>query len=291
MRDFYAPTGAVPLDQADGLRRLFAAGTAPGLRVLPLVANPHVAFSGIVLDRLAAQLALQGRQVLVVDAGGQSPQPGEMAWVELSMCVERVAPNVAYLPARGLPLAFVDTRGSAAHLLQALAEAVPEADVVLLHAEASDLARVLGRQAARPLLLGADHTESIKHAYAGAKLLARRCGLMTFDLLLATAMQCPRGAAIAGSVADCLDGFIGALLHRWAFVDPAATPADPGDASGQGDTPLHQLLAAQLALEGGPPAGPGSALPARPPAPAPVPATVPAPRAARHTTQNMNRQA
>ncbi len=247
MRDFYATSSGAPLDQADGLRRLFA---GPRQRVLPLVANPHVAFSGVVLDRLAAVLAAQGRQVLVVDASAGAPAPHELALLDLAACIERLSPRVSYLPARGLPLAHVDTRGSAAAFIEALQHAAPLADVLLLHADASDLARLLMQRSARPLLIGADHPESIKHAYASCKLLARRLGLMTFDLLLAAAPSSPRAQGIAASLAHCADGFLGALLHGWALVDPAGDPEDAADEA------MSRLLAAQLALDDTPmPAG------------------------------------
>jgi hypothetical protein len=250
--NFYPPSAAMPLDQADGLRRLFA-----GRRqvLLPLVANPHVAFSGVVLDRLASVLATAfQRKVLVVDAASTSPQPPELAALDLGACIEPVAPRVGYLPARGLPLAHVDTRGTAWGLVDALTRAAPEADVLLLHADATDLARIFRRRAARPVLLGADHPESIKHAYAGAKLLAQRCQLLSFDLLLAAPEQSPRAAAIASSVAGCAEGFLGACLCHWALVDPAADPHEPADAA------LHTLLATQLALDASAPA-PGAFAP------------------------------
>ena len=165
MRDFYLPTRPGPLDQADGLRRLFAGRRR---HVLPLVANPHVPFAGLALDRLAALLAAQGREVLVVDAGATSPPPHELARVDLAACVERVSPRVSYLPARGLPLSYIDTRGSADGFIDAVQLAAPHAEVLLLHAEGPELARVFRRRAARPVLLGADHPESIKHAYANS---------------------------------------------------------------------------------------------------------------------------
>lgn len=241
MRDFYASSRPMPLDQADGLRRLFAGRRCV---LLPLAANPHVAFSGSVLDRLAATLAAHGRRVLVVDAGAGAPLPPELARVDLAACIETVAPRVSYLPARGLPLAHVDTRGSAAGFIDALQYAAPDADVLLLHADGADLARLLKRRAVRPVLLAADHPESVKHAYANAKLLAGRCGLMTFDLLLAAAPTSPRLAAIADSLAGCADRFLGAVLRGHAVVDPAGDPAEPADAG------LAALLAGQLALDG-----------------------------------------
>jgi flagellar biosynthesis protein FlhG len=254
MHGFYAGTGLAPLDQADGLRRLFGGGRR---RIVPLVANPHVAFTSVVLERATAALGAQAQHVLLVDAADNAPPPHELAPVNLASCVERLSAEVSYLAARGLPRAFVDTRGSAAALLDALVDAAPEAEVLLVHAGASDLARLLGRRPVRPVLLGADAPESIKHAYAGLKLLAQRCGLLTFDLLLAAPPSSRRLAAIADSLARCADGFLGALLQDWAVVDPAS---DVRDAVAPA---LARLLSAQLALgEAAVPAAP-PAMPAR----------------------------
>lgn len=239
MRDFYAPSAPMPLDQAHGLRRLFA-GTRQ--RIVPLAANPHVAFSGVLLDHATAALAGSGRRVLVVDAADSSPAPHEMAMLDLGACIETLSPQVGYLAARGLPLAHVDTRGCSSSFLDALAQAAPKADVILLHANASDLARMFMRRSARPVLLGSDHPESIKHAYATCKLLAQRCGLMTFDLLLAADPSSRRITSIASSLAGCADGFLGAVLHDWAVVDPASPPGAGNDAA------LERLLAAQMTL-------------------------------------------
>ena len=234
------PASRAPLDQADGLRRLFA---GRGCRVLALVANPHVAFGGLVLDRVAAVLAALGREVLVVDAADSSPAAHELARLDLAAGIERVAPRVAYLPARGLPLAHVDTRGSSAAFIDALQAAAPDAEVLLLHADAADLARLLKRRALRPLLLGADHPESIKHAYASCKLLVQRCSLMSYDLLLAASKLSPRATDIAASLGSCADGFLGAALRGWALIDPAGDPAETAD------EPLARLLDAQLDID------------------------------------------
>jgi flagellar biosynthesis protein FlhG len=243
MTDFEPSSPPLPLDQADGLRRLFG-----GRRrvVLPLVADPHVGFGGVVLDRLAQALSAQGRHVLVVDAATGSPPPAELAAVDLALCIETLAPRVDYLAAGGLATAYVDTRGCAEGLIAAVQHAHPAADVVLLHADASDLARILKRRAARPMLLGADHPDSIKHAYAGAKLLATRCGLLTFDLLLAMPARSPRAAAIVQSLAGCAETFLGALLVHHARIDP--TDSASADAADRSDE-LARLLAAQLALD------------------------------------------
>ena len=54
MRDSAFPSQPMPLDQADGLRRMFAARR---LRVVAVASNPHVAFSGVLLERLTADVA------------------------------------------------------------------------------------------------------------------------------------------------------------------------------------------------------------------------------------------
>ena len=238
MRDFYAASAPVPLDQAQGLRRRFSGRTR---QVIGLAANPHVAFGAIVLDRIAATLACLGRQVLVVDAAASAPLPHEFAHLELAAGVEPMMPGVAYLPARGLPLAYVDTRGSAARFIDALFDAAPSTDVLLLHAEPGELARALMRRAVRPLVMAADHPESLKHAYAACKLLSQRTGLATFDLLLSASTRSPRVQSIVTSLSGCADSFLGVLLHQWALVDPAGT--EPA-----GDEALTRLLAAQLAM-------------------------------------------
>lgn len=261
MRDFYANSAAAPLDQAEGLRQLFAARAGRPRQVLPMVANPHVPFAATVLDRAAAALCALGRQVLVVDAAESAPQAHELSGIDLAAGLEPMRPGVAYLPARGLPLQYVDTRGSAARFVEALLDAVPSADVVLLHAEATDLARLVARRAVRPLLLAADHPESLKHAYAGCKLLMQRTGLATYDLLLAARAGSPRIASIVASLRGCTDRFLGALLRHWALVDPAA--ADCAAERGALDHGLAELLAAQLGLGGAGSDDPGfTALPA-----------------------------
>jgi flagellar biosynthesis protein FlhG len=239
MRDFYAASSPVPLDQADGLRRMFAGQRR---HLLALAANPHVPFAGVLLDRVAQCFAAGEREVLVVDAADGAPDPHELARLDLAAGIERIGERVSYLPARGLPLAHVDTRGSATGFIDALHAAAPGTEVFVVHAEGSDLARMLMRRAARPVLVGADHPESIKHAYAMAKLLARRTGLATFDLLLAAAAHSPRADAIAASLGNCIENFLGGLLHDWTILDPADAALDePG---------LSRLLAAQLALDG-----------------------------------------
>lgn len=247
MRDFYAPPASGPLDQADGLRRLFGGRRQ---RVVALAANPHVKSSGVALERLASAFVARGRSVLVVDAADDAPRPADIARVDLSLAVERLSGSVSYLAARDLPLDYVDTRGTAGGFLDALTTAAPEADTIVLHANPSQLARVFMRRAARPVLLAGDHPDSVKHAYAACKLFARRCTLLTFDLLLVADPAGRRLPAIVGSLAGCADNFLGALLREWAIVDPGVqVTAAPDDS-------LLELADAQLAIDDTEPAPP-----------------------------------
>ena len=227
MFDFYASRPA-PLDQADGLRRLFAGSRAGHVA---LVANARVPFAGVLLERLTAAFTALGRRTLVVDAADTSPAPHEMSALDLGACIEPLSPEVSYLAARGLPLRHVDTRGCAGRLLDALADAAPRADVIVVHAGAGDLARLFMRRPVRPVLMAADHPASVTDAYASLKRLAQRHGLMSFDLLLAVSARSPRRERIAPQLAGCADRFVGAALHDWAAVDPADDPADAPDAA------------------------------------------------------------
>ncbi len=234
-------------DQADGLRQMFASACT---RFVPVVSNPHVAFGGIMLERLCTTFAERGARVLVVDAAERAGTPGEMAMIELGQCVERLSPQVAYLAARGLPIRFVDARGSTHGFLERAAEAAPGCDVVLVHADARELCRMFahgGRATALeaidapcPIVLADDRPESVTHAYASMKLLATRAGLVVADLLLGAAPHSPRAERIAEKLAGCADNFFAGVLRDWARIDPAG---DAGDAPSEG---LRRLVASRF---------------------------------------------
>jgi len=243
MRDFYATSKPVPLDQADGLRRLFHVRASARQRTLALAANPYAPLGSVVLDRIAAVLAAGGRKVLVVDAAESAPLAADMTRLDLAAGIEHLAEHVGYLAARGLPLAHVDTRGSASGFIDAVLAAAPWADVVLVHADSGELARLFKRRATRPVLIGADHPESIKHAYASAKFLVQRCQLTGFDLVLAASPQSPRLQAISSSLARCTENFLGAWVYHCAVVDPTGDPAAVVDDA------LSTLLASQLVFD------------------------------------------
>lgn len=219
------------IDQADGLRRLFAGRT---LRFVPVVSNPSVTCGGAMLERLSTVYAEQGLSTLVVDAGERARAPRELTRFDLSEGIEMLSAQVSYLAARGLPLRYVDASGSTTSFLDALARASGDADVVLLHAPATDLARLLARRvqsheatALRPILLCDERADSVTHAYGAIKLLAARAGLMAHDLLISAAANSPRAKVVAERLARCADNFLGAVLHDWVAIDPreAATVA------------------------------------------------------------------
>ncbi len=222
--DFLASDSTPMPDQADGLRRLFSGART---RFIAVAANPDVAFAGLALERLASACAAAAeRKVLVVDAARGTPH--EMAAVDLADCIERFDDErLSYLAASGLPMRYVDARGSCERFLHALADAAPEAGVVIVHAEVTELGRIFARRAPRPVLLAADHPASVTAAYANMKLLAQRFNLMTFDLLLVAAANSPRTPRIAEQLALTADRFAGAVLHDWAAIDPASDAAPP----------------------------------------------------------------
>jgi flagellar biosynthesis protein FlhG len=220
------------LDQADGLRRLFARNP---LRVIPVVSNPHMAFGGVLLERICTAFAEQGAQVLVVDASERAPLPHEVSLMELREGIEPLSSHVSYLAARGLLLRYVDTHGSTANFVNHLTDAAPTADVVLIHASAMDHCRLLGRtvqsrstrlwaSGARPLLLVDDRPSSVTHAYASLKLLTQRAEVMVHDILLGASDFSPRAPRIAEQLRSCAEHFLGAVVRDVLLLDPATDP-------------------------------------------------------------------
>jgi flagellar biosynthesis protein FlhG len=212
-------------------------------RYLTLVSNPHVRHSGVAVERLTAALSLLGLRSLVVDAGETSPPAPEAAALDLGAGIERLSPCVSYMPARGLSRRYVDTHGSSASLLEEFRRAAPRVDVVVLHAPGPELARLLTHRAARPMLLASDQPESVKHAYASLKLLSKRSGWMSFDLLLLSPAQAARSSRIADSLASCAEQFISAALHDWTTLDPKGPAADAPSPE------LMRLVVAQLEVD------------------------------------------
>ena len=261
------PSPGAPLDQAHGLRTLFGhAGQRP--RFIPLVHNPMVGGSGAVMERLCTAAAERGLTTLVVDAAETASAPDELAAVDLAACVETLSASVLFLAARGLPMRFLDSRATMAGFLDALRCAAPRADVVLLHAGASDLRRIFVGRTPSPVLLAGNRPDSLTQAYASMKLLSQRLGSLAYDLVIASDVGGKRARGMADRLGECGDHFLGAALRHCAMVDPLAPAGSAVPAA------LKRLLAAQLDADARP--DPMSPLRAASPALGAVPARSPA---------------
>jgi hypothetical protein len=226
--DEWSATGHGPVDQADGLRKLFAAGRRQ--RLVPVAFNAHVDSTPVLLERLAGAMQELGAHTLVVDAADSAPRANAMAEIDLQAAIESLGEGMSYLAARGLPLRHVNTRGSCEAWLSAVETAAPQADVILLHANARDLVRLLGRREVRPVLVTSLDPASLTDAYTSMKLLAQRSGLMTFDLLTGMAGTPKAAQRIAERLASCADSFLGAVVREAVWLDkrdPADSPATP----------------------------------------------------------------
>jgi flagellar biosynthesis protein FlhG len=215
---------AAPRDQAHGLRQLFA-GREP--RFVPLVHNPQVDGTGVVMERLCAAFAHQGLRTLVVDAADSASPAHELASVDLGACIETLSPQVSYLAARGLPMQYLDSRATLVAFLDALRSAAPAADVVLLHGGALDLRRMFIGAAPRPMLLAGNRPDSLTHAYGSMKLLSQRLGALAYDLVVAGDVSPRRAQRMGERLAECADHFLGAALRQVAVVDPLAPAHAP----------------------------------------------------------------
>jgi flagellar biosynthesis protein FlhG len=215
---------AAPRDQAHGLRQLFA-GREP--RFIPLVHNPQVSGTGVVMERLCAAFADQGLRTLVVDAADSASLPHELASVDLAACIEPLSDQVSYLAARGLAMQYLDSRATLTGFLDALRTAAPVADVVLLHAGALDLRRMFNGRTPRPVLLAGNRPDSLTHAYTSMKLLSQRLGALAYDLVVAGDVTARRAERMGDRLAECADHFLGAALRQVAVVDPTAPAHSP----------------------------------------------------------------
>lgn len=221
VRPVRSASPAQPVDQAQGLRQMFAARV---LRFIPVVANTRSSAGGLVLERLCAAYAACGLSTLVVDAGELARAPSELAEFDLSEGIERLSEHVSYMAARGLPLKFADARGSCSTLLDELADASARSDVVLLHASASELVRIFGDRCRghnlRPLVFTNDLAEGLTDAYAAVKVLSQRGGWMAYDLLMCAPRRSQQADEVIRRLARCSDQFLGAAQRVALRLDP-----------------------------------------------------------------------
>ena len=207
-------------DQADGLRRLFR---APQALLVPVVAPSNAVAGEFLLDALVGAYLERGLQVLVVDGGRNAKSASELARVNLGACVEPLSADVGFLSARGLVGHYLDAQGQATTLVPALREAMPGAEVILLHLPATELARVLTpAQACRPVLLSGATQADLTEAYLAMKWLHQRAQAKVFGLMLAVPPRTALAQRIGAQLADCAERFLGAALPCVAALDPRA---------------------------------------------------------------------
>lgn len=208
-------------DQAHGLRQMFS---AKAIHFVPLASNPQVMYGGVVLERLCSAFAAYGHRTLVVDAGERARQPSELSVFDPSEGIEKLSEHVRYMPARGLPLKYVDARGDSGAFIDLLASSVTGVDVVVLHASASELVRMLAHRAKgynlRPLVFTDDSPAGLTQAYASVKLMAQRGHWLSYDLLVCADRESARGEKIAHRLSQCADSFLGAAQHAHLLLNP-----------------------------------------------------------------------
>lgn len=217
-----------PADQADGLRRLFAART---VRFVPVISNPFIAFGGVLIERLCSALEDLQLNTLLVDAAERGGPPKELAGFDLSEGIEPLSRRVGYLAARGLPVRWVDSRGSTRSFLDSVAEAAPDAEVVLVHGSAIEMARLFGRgddglSRPCPVVLCDDRPEAMTHAYAALKVLSQRADWLAHELLLCAPPHSTQARVVADRLSHCADLFLGGVQRACVCVDPAEQPTD-----------------------------------------------------------------
>jgi flagellar biosynthesis protein FlhG len=240
------------------------------LRFIPVMVNRAAGCGGLVLERLCTAYATMGLRVLVVDASDQARPPHELAEFDLSEGMEVLSSHVSYMPARGLPLRYVDARGHCGSLLDALADAAPKCDVVLVHASAGELVRLFAQRGRghdlRPLVFTNDLADGLKEAYAGIKVFSARAAWMIYELIVCAPPISRQARTVARRLAECSDTFLGVAQRDWQELDLLAPPESdvPGGLMQMASELLRHALPVQLgdaAFEHL--ISPGAALPAR----------------------------
>lgn len=208
-------------DQAAGLRRLFDHNRS---QIVPVVANVLAGEATAYLHALACAFIAKGARVLVVDAADTAPAANEWLDMDIGACVRRFSDRLAYLAAPGAARRYVDARGSARGWLWRVQSTVLSARVVLVHASARDLARLIGADDWQvPVLLCGRQAQAITEAYTQLKLIAARCGHANADLLVGVddcapnrATAAPTPLQIAKRLDACADTFLGGSIRMFA---------------------------------------------------------------------------
>jgi flagellar biosynthesis protein FlhG len=221
---------AQPGDQADGLRRLFSTRT---VRFIPVVSNPFVAQESVLIRQVCAALEQLGLYTLLVDVCDHARVPTrDMAdrvghHIDLADRIQVLTDRTASLSARGLPARWTDTGGSTQAFLQAVIDAAPLSQAVVVHGSASELARMFGRgelhmSRPRPIVICDEQADSMTHAYAALKVLSQRADWVSHDLLVSAATGSAGIRLVKDRLAQCAALFFGGVRHDSVDIDPRA---------------------------------------------------------------------
>lgn len=239
----HAGTGAAngrgalhPVDQAHGLRRLFARQT---VRLLPLVASAGWPDAQALALDLAMRWAQDGRHVLVLDglSAQRSPWVDEAtAWdldhvlqaqVSFEDAAQAVVPGVWLMAAQeGLP-SLVRDGHAARSVLQAAAQLPQGIDMVILLAGAPIVAALCAGEAVLPLVLGGDAPADMTDAYLALKILATEGGLSRCGLVLTDRGAPARVQMAAQRITTCAQRFLGGDVHLAATVPLHGAQTEP----------------------------------------------------------------
>ena len=186
-------------------------------------------FGGVMLERLCTALrrarrAHAGRRRRRARRrgrrdGADRPRP----------CIERLSERVSYLPARGLPIRFVDATGSTARVAAARSpkrrRGLTSSSSTPARPSCAGCSRAPRRHAATrppcPLVLADDRPRQRHPCLCGDEAAWRSApACAVHDLLLGAAPQSPRAERIASQMASCADSFFGAVLRDWARDRP-----------------------------------------------------------------------
>ena len=231
---------------------------AQALRFVPVVSNPHVAFGGVLLERLCTALRRARRGTLVVDAA-EARQRGRRDGADRPRAVHRAAVAAGLLPRRARPADPLRrcTRARRARSSARCRSRAAGSTSCSSTPARSELCRLFARRtrcstAPVPAALADDRPASVTHAYASMKLLAQRAGLRGAT----TCCSAPRRARRAPSasptqLAACADTSSARCCATGCGSTRPATPREPPGAG------LRRLVAASCACSDEPTAGDG----------------------------------
>jgi hypothetical protein len=187
----------------------------------------------VLIRQVCAALEQLGLYTLVVDVCDHVRAPvrevGERcdAHVDLADRIQVLTDRTASLSARGLPARWTDTSGSTQAFLQAVIDAAPLSQAVVVHGSASELARMFGRgelhlSRPRPIVICDEQPDAMTHAYAALKVLSQRADWLSHDLLVSAAAGSAGIRLVKDRLAQCAALFFGGVRHDSVDIDPRA---------------------------------------------------------------------